>query len=109
LDRPVAHGRAKKRIVYEGKISRKDMQGIFQVKDGERWYVFSPFDWISARRAFPCFDEPNFKVPWQLSLHVKQDQVALSNAPAVSETPEKEGIKRFGDIAATACASMVEL
>jgi aminopeptidase N len=94
FDQPIAPGRAKIRIVYEGKISRRDMEGIFQVKDGERWYAFSQFEEISARRAFPCFDEPSFKVPWQLSLHVKQEQVALSNAPILSETLEKEGMKQ---------------
>jgi alanyl aminopeptidase len=63
------------------------------MKDGDRWYVYSQFEAIWARRAFPCFDEPSYKVPWQLTLRVKQDQVALSNAPIVSETDSGDGMK----------------
>ncbi len=93
FDHPVGPGDATLRVVYQGEISRKDQQGIFQMKDGDRWYVYSQFEAIWARRAFPCFDEPSYKVPWQLTLRVKKDQVALSNAPMVSETDSGDGMK----------------
>ena len=93
FDHPVGPGEATLRVVYQGEISRKDQQGIFQMKDGDRWYVYSQFEAIWARRAFPCFDEPSYKVPWQLTLRVKKDQVALSNAPMVSETDSGDGMK----------------
>ncbi len=32
------------------------------------WYIFTQFEPLGARRVFPCFDEPSFKVPWQLTL-----------------------------------------
>jgi len=93
FDHPVGPGAAMLRVTFQGEISRKDMQGIFQVKDGNEWYVYSQFENISARQAFPCFDEPGYKVPWQLALHVKRDQVALSNTPIVSETESSDGMK----------------
>jgi alanyl aminopeptidase len=93
FDHPVGPGAATLRVVYQGEISRKDQQGIFQMKDGDRWYVYSQFEEIWARRAFPCFDEPAYKVPWQLTLRVKKDQVALSNTPIVSETDSGDGMK----------------
>ncbi|MGB9484644.1 MAG: M1 family metallopeptidase [Terriglobia bacterium] len=93
FDHPIGPGEATLRVVYQGEISRKDQQGIFQMKDGDRWYVYSQFEAIWARRAFPCFDEPSYKVPWQLTLRVKKDQVALSNAPMVSETDSGDGMK----------------
>jgi alanyl aminopeptidase len=93
FDRPVGPGAATLRVTYQGEISRKDQQGIFQMKDGDRWYVYSQFEAIWARRAFPCFDEPSYKVPWQLTLRVKKDQVALSNTPILSETDSGEGMK----------------
>jgi alanyl aminopeptidase len=93
FDHPVGPGEATLRVVYQGEISRKDQQGIFQMKDGDRWYVYSQFEAIWARRAFPCFDEPSYKVPWQLTLRVKKEQVALSNAPMVSETDSGDGMK----------------
>ncbi|MGC9998407.1 MAG: M1 family metallopeptidase [Terriglobia bacterium] len=93
FDHPVGPGAATLRVVYQGEISRKDQQGIFQMKDGDRWYVYSQFEDTWARRAFPCFDEPDYKVPWQLTLRVKKGQVALSNTPIVSETDTGDGMK----------------
>jgi alanyl aminopeptidase len=99
FDHPVGPGAATLHVAYEGEISRKDQQGIFQMKDGDRWYVYSQFEEIGARRAFPCFDEPGYKVPWQLNLRVKKDQVALSNTPVTSETDSGDGMKtvRFAE------------
>ena len=91
--RPVGPGPATLHAVYQGEVSRKDQQGIFQMKDGDHWYVYSQFEDIWARRAFPCFDEPGYKVPWRLTLRVKKDQVALSNTPVLSETAVGEGMK----------------
>jgi cytosol alanyl aminopeptidase len=93
FDHPVSPGSAILHVAYQGDVSRKDQQGIFQMKDGDRWYIYSQFEDIWARRAFPCFDEPGYKVPWQLTLHVKSDQVALSNTPIVSETDTGDGMK----------------
>ena len=93
LASPVGPGPAMLHVAYQGEISRKDMQGIFQVKDGGQWYIYSQFENIGARQAYPCFDEPGYKVPWQLTLHVKSDQVALSNTPILSETESGDGMK----------------
>jgi len=49
-------------------------------------YVFTMFEPMGARRAFPCFDEPDLKVPWELTLDVAKDAVAVSNEPIASET-----------------------
>jgi len=89
----VGPGPATLHVDYQGDVSRKDQQGIFQMKDGGRWYIYSQFEPIYARRAFPCFDEPGYKVPWQLTLHVKKDQMGLSNTPILSETDTGDGMK----------------
>jgi cytosol alanyl aminopeptidase len=93
FDHAVGPGPATLHVAYQGEISRKDFRGIFQMKDGDQWYIYSQFENIDARRAFPCFDEPGYKVPWQLTLNVKKDQVALSNTPIVSETDAGNGMK----------------
>jgi alanyl aminopeptidase len=90
---PVGPGEATVRVMYEGQINRKDGRGIFQRKDGDQWYVYTQFEEIAARQAFPCFDEPGYKVPWQLILHVKKNQEALSNTPIASETNTSHGMK----------------
>jgi alanyl aminopeptidase len=93
FDHAVGPGFAKLHVEYEGEISRKDMAGIFQVKEGGHWYIYSQFENIAARRAFPCFDEPGFKVPWQLTLNVPSGDGAFSNTPVVSEKPTAGGLK----------------
>jgi len=93
FDHSVGPGPATLHATFQGEISRKDQQGIFQMKDGDRWYLYSQFEAIYARRAFPCFDEPNYKVPWQLTLHIKKDQAGFSNTPILSETDAGEGMK----------------
>lgn len=80
-------------ISYQGKISRNSSAGIFQEKEDREWYVYSQFEPTDARRAFPCFDEPNFKVPWQLTLHVPKDDLAVSNTPIQSQSKEAADMK----------------
>ena len=92
LDRAIS-GHGTLHIVYQGKISRNSSAGIFQLKEARDWYVYSQFEPTDARRAFPCFDEPGFKVPWQMTLHVPKDDMALSNTPVQSESEEPNGMK----------------
>jgi alanyl aminopeptidase len=56
-------------------------------------FAFGQFEATDARHAFPCFDEPSFKTPWQLTLHVKREQAAFSNTPVASETEEPGDMK----------------
>lgn len=42
-----------------------------------------------ARRVFPCFDEPDFKAIFEISVVVDADAVTLSNSPIASEKVEK--------------------
>ena len=77
-----------------GEVRHGDTSGVFQVEDGGIHYILTQFEATDARDAFPCFDEPSFKVPWQLTLHVPAGQTAMSNTPAeVSE--EAGGGRRF--------------
>jgi aminopeptidase N len=51
-------------------------------KQGEDYYMFSTqFEACDARRAFPCFDEPNLKTPFEFEIEIPEDQTALSNMP----------------------------
>jgi alanyl aminopeptidase len=77
---------AKLHVVYTAPISDKDDRGVFSEQDDGHSYVFTQFESIEARRAFPCFDEPSYKVPWQLALDVPAGDVALANTKVESET-----------------------
>ena len=87
-------GPARIHIVYRGKISASGSAGIFQGEDDGTPYLFTQFESFDARRAFPCFDQPDFKTPWQLTLHIRQSDRAFSNTPQVAETAEPNGMKR---------------
>ncbi|KAK3701560.1 hypothetical protein LTR37_015414 [Vermiconidia calcicola] len=51
-------------------------------RDGENHYMFSTqFESSDARRAFPCFDEPNLKASFDFDIQIPDDLVALSNMP----------------------------
>lgn len=93
FDRPVGPGSGKLHIRYQGKFAKKEDHGLYKVKDKEDWYAFTQFESIDARWAFPCFDEPSFKVPWRITLHVKKEHVAISNTPVVSESEGTNGLK----------------
>ena len=91
--RPLAPGPATIRMAYTGLVSRNLTDGLFQQKEGEDWYVFSKFEPVTARRAFPCFDEPSYKTPWQVTLRVPPGPKVFSNTPVSSETAEPDGTK----------------
>ena len=81
-------------IRYQGKISPKNSAGVFQGKDGGETYLYTQFEPTDARHAFPCFDQPDLKAAWQLTLHVRASDRAFSNSPQLSETPEADGMKK---------------
>ncbi|MEO6326715.1 MAG: M1 family metallopeptidase [Thermoanaerobaculia bacterium] len=94
FDAPLAAGAGRLRVMFTGKFAKVDTRGLFTQKDAENWYAYSQFEATDARRAFPCFDEPSFKIPWQLTLHVKKDHLAVSNTPVLSQADEDGGMKR---------------
>lgn len=89
----VPAGSARLHIQYEGKISPRNAAGIFQGRDGNETYLYTQFESIDARRAFPCFDQPNFKTPWQLTVHIPARDTAVSNTPQQSEMTQADGMK----------------
>jgi alanyl aminopeptidase len=82
FERPVPKGQATLDIAYDAPFS-KDLNGIYRVKEGERYYAFTQFEATDARRAFPCFDEPSFKVPWEMKITVPKGMLAVANTPEV--------------------------
>ena len=91
FDHPLAPGSATVSLTYSGHVSRRDSAGIFRTEEGGRWYASTHFEPIDARRAYPCFDEPSFKAPWQLTLRIKAGQRAFSNAPVESQENGADG------------------
>ncbi|XP_015517542.1 aminopeptidase N [Neodiprion lecontei] len=65
-----------------------DMRGLYrssyQIGNETRWLVATQFQATSARRAFPCFDEPGLKATFSVRLAHFTNQTALSNMPNIS-------------------------
>jgi alanyl aminopeptidase len=99
FERPVGPGRARLSASFTGTASETSTTGIFRQKAGEDWYAFTQFEAIDARRAFPCFDEPSWKVPWKLTLRIPEKDIAVSNTRVDSEEALGGGLKavHFGE------------
>ncbi len=91
FDKPLAPGSATLRLEYTGLISRRDSTGVYKTQEGGEWYVSTQFEPVAARRAYPCFDEPSFKAPWQIALRIKTGQRAFANAPVESHQAGQDG------------------
>src|SRR5579871_238532 len=89
---PVHAGRATLSIRFQGHLDTKATGGPYRRRVENEWYVFTTFTPIEARRAFPCFDEPRFKTPWEMTVRVKHGDKAFSNAPVVRETEGPDGM-----------------
>lgn len=95
----VGPGKARLDISYRGRVSDA-LQGIYRVKDGGQDYIYTQFEAIDARRAFPGFDEPGFKVPFDISLTFPTGMKALANTPEKSSKDLAGGFTRM-DFATT--------
>ncbi len=60
------------------------LEGLYKVRSGAEDYAFTQFEASSARLAFPGFDEPAFKVPFDVSLTVPTGYSAITNTPETS-------------------------
>ena len=94
------------RIQYKGTMNNS-MAGFYRSRykpvvtpaksvpmDGESHCMFSTqFESTDARRAFPCFDEPNLKATFEVSIEIPEDQTALSNTPVKAVKSSKNGRK----------------
>ena len=62
--------------------------GLYRLQVDNAWYSFTQFESTDARGAFPCWDEPDFKIPFQMTLVVPKGDMAIGNTPIVRETTE---------------------
>ena len=96
VGKPLAVGPATIHITYTG-VLNSEMRGLYLGKDDQgRKYAASQFEATDARRAFPSFDEPDYKATFDITAVADKGQVAISNYKVVSDTPgpgEKHTVK----------------
>jgi len=78
FDRELPAGEAELDLTYEAPFTEQQ-DGLFRVEESGARYAFTNFEPIDARRVFPCFDEPAFKTPFQVTLRVPKGNLAFSN------------------------------
>lgn len=81
---PFAAGTAVAILRFRGTFESLGTRGLFRQQERGEWYVLSQFEAISARRAFPCFDEPAWKTPWRLTIDAPEGNEVASNTPLES-------------------------
>jgi len=72
-------------IAFSGPFDTK-ATGLYHLKAHDDWYAFTQFEADDARQAFPCWDEPEFKIPWSLKIEAPAGLVVLGNTPVEKKT-----------------------
>ena len=101
VEKPLSAGSATIHITYTG-ILNNEMRGLYLGKDDKgRKYAATQFEATDARRAFPSFDEPDYKATFDISAVADKDQVAISNQKVVSDTagPDNKHTIKFATTA----------
>jgi len=73
---------------------RTEAEGLYRVVVGEDSYAFTQMQPIDARRAFPGFDDPQFKTPFEVTIIAPSADKVVANAPLATSTPLGNGTIR---------------
>jgi puromycin-sensitive aminopeptidase len=89
LPKPLQPGKATIDLEFKAKLS-DSMRGFYKssyttLEGAKRTMATTQFESASARRAFPCFDEPALKATFDVTLVVPKDRMAISNTEIVKE------------------------
>ncbi|HXQ90497.1 MAG TPA: M1 family metallopeptidase [Acidimicrobiales bacterium] len=102
-DAPLSPGPAVISLEFAG-ILNDQLHGFYRATftddDGvDHTIATTQFEATDARRAFPCFDEPDRKAVFSVTLDVPEGLAAYSNGPEVDDSPLPQGGHRvrFGD------------
>lgn len=90
--RELPAGEAVLHLEYEGTLSA-DLRGLYRVETGGHRYVLTQFEPTDARRMMPCFDEPDFKIPYSIRVTVPKGNLAVSNARERGKLESEDGTR----------------
>ena len=80
---PLPAGAVTLRFEYDAAFNDSP-SGLFRAQVDGQWYLWSQFQSIDARAAFPSFDQPSFKTPFEVTLRTPAGLTAIGNAPEVA-------------------------
>jgi puromycin-sensitive aminopeptidase len=84
FDTEIPAGEHAVEIAWTGSI-RESLRGLYRSLRGEERYAATQFEAADARRAFPCFDEPEFKATFAVELIHPAGNAAIANMPITSQ------------------------
>lgn len=65
-------------LQFESEV-RDNMEGIYRSDYSDGYVISTHFEAIAARKAFPCFDQPNLKATFKIGIVAESKFVVLSN------------------------------
>lgn len=77
-------------MLFSGNLDRSQQYGYFAGyydKTPRVFYSATRLEPDYAHTVFPCFDDPRFRTPYNITLVHDRKYVALSNMPPIEETP----------------------
>ncbi|HEY1099382.1 MAG TPA: M1 family metallopeptidase, partial [Myxococcota bacterium] len=89
LPKVIAAGPATIELRFRGAL-HDNLDSLYRVDVAGRWYLFSQFEALGAREAFPCFDEPANKIPFRISVTHPRDITVVGNTQVVKRS-DKNG------------------
>lgn len=81
-------------IAYHARYNTQ-LEGLYRTQRAGKPYVITQMEPVSARRAFPGFDEPRFKTPFDLSIELPAGVKAVANTAQTAEEPLADGWRRI--------------
>ncbi len=84
----ISPGKYQLKIDFSAPYNKQSV-GLYKTVDKGENLLFTQFEMSDARRAFPVFDEPSYKIPFQLSITAPLDQKVYTNTPVLKTTESK--------------------
>ena len=77
LSHPAPPGQTTIHLEWDAAFDRQ-IVGLYLAHEGGESYAYTQFEAVDARRAFPGFDEPDFKTPFDVTLAKGENKIEIS-------------------------------
>ena len=92
LPQALPAGKARIHVEFDAPYASQ-LRGLHKITQAGTPYAFTQFEEIDARQAFPCFDEPGFKIPFDTTLVVPADAVAIANTHEIDRKTDGGSVR----------------